>query len=391
MNVTYAGRYRSSPDFRKPIKVFDFFSGCGGTSSGLRAAGMEIVLGLDNDPDAGQTFRSNFPEADFLGVDIRQLPTRYLDRFVASTSEHPLLFSACAPCQPFSKLTRDGVNSGDKRFGLLGRVLSFVKRHRPEFVLVENVPGLRKSSLRQGAFVLFVRTLRNLGYETEHRIVRCQDYGVPQRRARLMLLASRIGRVAFPVPTHGPRRRTSAYSNVRDWIGELPSLAAGETHAAIPNHRAAGLSKLNLKRISATPPGGDLRDLPTELVPDCHRSGFSGYTDVYGRLRWDTPAPALTTRCISYSNGRFGHPDQDRALSVREAACLQTFPAEFVFLGNLNSQARQVGNAVPTLLAQRFGERILEYVAIAINAGQTSSEHPGLESLTPAVVGQNHG
>ena len=132
------------------------------------------------------------------------------------------------------------------------------------------------------------------------------------------------------------------------------------------------LSPINLQRIRATPPGGGWRDLPNELVPNCHKFGFTGYSDVYGRLRWDTPAPAMTTRCISYSNGRFGHPQQDRAISVREAACLQTFPADFVFTGSLNAQARQVGNAVPPLLAQRFGERVAGHAVGSTNDSRSS-------------------
>ena len=151
---------------------------------------MEIALGLDNDSDAGRTFQSNFPEANFLGVDIRYLPSRSLDRYVKEASDHPLLFTACAPCQPFSKLTKGNVNSGDKRFGLVGHVIRFIKRYRPEFLFVENVPGLSKSSLRRGAFELFVQRIQGLGYETEHRVVKSQEYGVPQRRSRLLLLAS---------------------------------------------------------------------------------------------------------------------------------------------------------------------------------------------------------
>ena len=178
-----------------------------------------------------------------------------------------------------------------------------------------------------------------------------------------MLLASLLGRVETPARTHGPDTERPSYATVADWIRDLPEISAGESHPDVPNHRAARLSPLNLRRIRATPAGGGWRDLPPRLLPDSRKSEFAGFTDVYGRLRWDSPAPALTTRCISYSNGRFGHPEQDRAISVREAACLQTFPRDFVFTGNLNSQARQVGNAVPALLAQQIGEHIVSHVA----------------------------
>ena len=382
---------RPSPDFRKPPRVFDFFSGCGGTSAGLKASGMEIAVGIDNDRDAAQTFQTNFPEADFLCADIRDLPTRSLDRSVKDRGGRPLLFSACAPCQPFSQQRRAPASSDDERLGLLNELLRFVKEYRPELLFVENVRGLREKGIGQEVFEPFTETLQRLGYHTKPGVVRSQDYGVPQRRTRLVLLASLIGSITFPDRTHGPGSQGPEYTTVADWIGNLPGISAGETHAQIPNHRSAALSSLNLQRIRATPPGGGWPDWPSELVPDCHKSGFKGYTDVYGRMRWDTPAPALTTRCISYSNGRFGHPEQDRAISVREAACLQTFPTSFVFTGNLNSQARQIGNAVPMLLAQRFGECIVDHVAGLTNTFRFPPKRVRVQESVSLEVSQKHG
>jgi DNA (cytosine-5)-methyltransferase 1 len=209
-----------------------------------------------------------------------------------------------------------------------------------------------------------------------HRIVESQAYGIPQRRRRLVLLASRQGTLVFPVPTHGPGR--GSYRTVRDAIGTLPKLGAGQTDASIANHRASKLSALNLQRIKATSEGGAREDWPYDLYPKCHRGGYDGHTDVYGRLRWDAPASGLTTRCISYSNGRFGHPDQDRALSVREAARLQTFPDSFVFVGSLNSMARQVGNAVPVQLAGTFG-RYLGHLASTNSSTRVSKDSVRVE------------
>lgn len=372
--VVREGRPRRSPDLRKPIKVFDFFSGCGGASAGLREAGLEIALGLDNDVEAARTFGANFAEAEFVCADIEAVPEESFDEIVGLWEDHPLLFNACAPCQLFSRQRRGDAARDDRRLGLLNDVLRFVGRHRPELVLAENVPGLRDGSVGRGIFLQFTRALTELGYHTDHSVVRSQDYGVPQRRARLMLLASRLGPVEPPVRTHGPGTEQPSYATVADWIRDLPEISAGESHSLVPNHRAARLSPLNLQRIRATPPGGGWRNLPPHLLPDSRKSGFTGFTDVYGRLRWDSPAPALTTRCISYSNGRFGHPEQDRAISVREAACLQTFPLDFVFVGNLNSQARQVGNAVPALLAQQFGEHIARHLTNALSdAGSRSA------------------
>ena len=364
------GRPRASPDLCKPVKVFDFFSGCGGSSAGLRAAGFEIVFGLDNDLDAGRTFRANFAEAEFACADIENMPAEALDGIVGRWADHPLLFNACAPCQLFSQQRRGEAALDDSRLALLNHLLRFVRRHRPELIFVENVPGLRDGRAGREVFLGFTGVLQELGYETSQGVVRSQDYGVPQRRARLVLLASLLGSVGLPAKTHGPGTQRPEYPTVAEWIADLPEIAAGTTHPLVPNHRAAGLSPLNLQRIRATPPGGGWQDLPRHLRPESRRSGFTGFTDVYGRLKWNSPAPALTTRCISYSNGRFGHPHQDRAISVREAACLQTFPRDFVFAGSLNSQARQVGNAVPALLAQRFGEFIASHLAgIASDAG----------------------
>ncbi len=327
---------------------------------------MEIAVGIDVDPDAAQTFRLNFPEADFIQADVRSIATDDLEAPLCRRGwgepDTFLLFSACAPCQPFSRQRR-GRNDNDDRMPLLADLVRFVDRYLPDFIFLENVPGLQTLGPDIGPFAGFVNTLETLGYAVAHRIVESQAYGIPQRRRRLVMLASRAGTLAFPAPTHGPGRR--AYQTVRDAIATMPPLAAGECDPSIPNHRAARLSGLNLRRIKATREGGGRQDWPPELYPQCHRDGYEGHTDVYGRLRWDVPASGLTTRCISYSNGRFGHPDQDRAISVREAARLQTFADNFVFVGSLNSMARQVGNAVPVQLARRFGRYLMHAASIA--------------------------
>lgn len=342
------------------IKVVDFFSGCGGTSAGLRAAGMEIILGIDNDPDAKATFRSNFPNASFIGRDIRKIRTSDLQRHVSVNRQFPLLFCACAPCQPFSK-QRHEKRGNDERASLLWQFVRFVRRYKPEFIVVENVPGLQKFAGENESFERFVSKLKSLGYHVRSGVVESRKYGVPQRRRRLVVMASLLGPVTFPKPTHGPRERGQPYVTVWQSIGALPPIPAGGQHPEIANHRAAGLSPLNLERIRATPEGGSRIDWPEHLRLNCHTNGYNGHSDVYGRMRKDAPASGLTTRCVSLSNGRFGHPTQDRAISVREAACLQTFPLDFEFHGSLNSMARQVGNAVPVLLAERFGQRFVSH------------------------------
>ena len=257
-------------------------------------------------------------------------------KLVAAERPDPVLFCGCAPCQPFSKQnTTHPERDADDRIPLLLEFLRFIRRCEPDIVFVENVPGIQKPSPDTEPFNEFLQGLKDAGYgKPDYDAVPLKRYGVPQGRRRLLLLASRHGRVELPPKTHGPGTGNPEYITVRDCIGDLPAIAAGAEHSRVPNHRAAGLSSLNLERIRATPEGGGHGGWPEDLRLDCHRE-FEGYSDVYGRMSWDRPASGLTTRCISYSNGRFGHPEQNRAISLREAACLQTFPMDYEFAGSL--------------------------------------------------------
>lgn len=341
------------------IGVFDFFSGCGGTSRGFANSGLIPAFALDYDNDAAQSFRKNFPDTWFKESDITKFRSASIrDLFV---SHDVTLFCGCAPCQPF---TRQNTTKPEKRLdprrSLLSHFGALVEEFRPDYVFVENVPGIQKVT-GNSTLSRFKSRIQSLGYHPKVGIVESQWYGVPQRRRRLVLLASKHATIDFPEETHALPGK-SPISTVREWIAHFPPLEAGEVHANLPNHRAANLSETNLRRIKATPPEGTRADWPEELRLACHtKNGYSGHTDVYGRMKWDAPATGLTTRCISLSNGRYGHPEQHRAISVREAAALQTFPDNFEFVGSLNSQARQVGNAVPVLLAEAFGNHILNH------------------------------
>lgn len=369
------------PSDRVQVHVVDFFSGCGGTSAGLRAAGMKIVLGVDCDADAARTFKLNFPDSGFLETDIRQLEVDDIRPAIEACGDHPLLFCGCAPCQPFSR-QRSTKKHPKRDRDLLDHFGRFVAAYTPAFVLCENVPGIQSVSADGGPFGRFLRMLKRKKYRLDYRVIECQDYGVPQMRRRLLLVASRVSDIAIPVATHGPETG-NPYSTVADWISGLPRLKAGQRHRADPVHRAAALSELNLKRISATPKGGGRRDWPERLQLRCHtrkRRGksYRGHTDVYGRMRLDCPAPALTTRCISLSNGRYGHPTQDRAISTREAACLQTFPRDFKFAGSFVSIGRQIGNAVPVLVAEKVGKAFLAALHRSVNGDiQSKSARAG--------------
>lgn len=343
------------------IRVVDFFCGCGGTSAGFRSAGMKIAAGIDNDRDAAASFRMNFRTAKVFREDIQLLDAAKVAAKLAAMPGDLSLFSACAPCQPFTKQRADR-KPNDSRAPLLREFERFVVSLEPDLVFVENVPGLQSGAGRHKPFRAFVKALRKAQYHVTFDVINCERYGVPQRRRRLVLMASRLGPVGLPPPTHGGDSGV-ALSGVWEWIGDLPTLAAGASDLAVADHQAMKLSATNLQRIAATPHDGNRLSWPVSLTLDCHKGEHKGHTDVYGRMPKDRPAPALTTRCISLSNGRFGHPVQDRAISAREAACLQTFSRNFRFAGTLTSRARQIGNAVPVLLARQVGDEFGRHVA----------------------------
>lgn len=362
------------------IAVFDFFCGCGGTSEGFREADMEIVWALDADPAAARTFRENFPQAAFHEGDVDALKVEELKREMDKHPDCLTLFCGCAPCQPFTK-QQTQKKQDDPRRHLLLSFARFVEAAKPDFIFVENVPGVQKDQGgNDSPFAQFLAIIDRLGYHYDKpgAVVAAQDYGAAQIRHRFIFLASKHGVARIPEATHGHGK--TPYRTVRDAIADLPPIEAGESYDdpehRITCHRAAALSAKNLARIQATPPdGGGRVDWPAKsgLRLKCHtrmrtnvgkkKQKHSGHTDVYGRLWWDRPSTGLTTRCNSYSNGRFGHPEQNRAISIREAARIQGFPDTFRFTGSLNDQARQVGNAVPVPLAKAVGEAVLLQVA----------------------------
>lgn len=339
------------------IRVFDFFSGCGGTSLGFQDLGFDIIGALDSDEDSAQTFKNNFPSATFLTRDIRQVAAQDLSDIILPLTNSPLLFCGCAPCQPFSNQRRT-ISDNDNRKTLLSEFQRFIEYWKPDFIFLENVPGLQRINKSDGAFKEFTLKLAELEYDFDTAVVRASDIGIPQIRKRFILIAAAKGHKISPISSLFEQHEKLS-PTIRSYIQDLPPIEAGEQHPKIANHVAARLSPENLLRIRHTPEGGDRRDWPVHLKTGCHKN-YKGHTDVYGRMKWDAPASTLTTRCISYSNGRFGHPEQDRAISVREAARLQTFPDNFVFTGSLTSCARQVGNAVPPLMAKKISECFIQ-------------------------------
>lgn len=345
------------------MNAVDFFCGGGGMTRGLLNAGVNVICGIDSNPGCKKTYEEN-NHVQYMKTDINQLiPEKLIAEHPQLNDKDNLLLVGCAPCQPFSILRReeydeDGNPIPHKSVNLLVEFGRFVKELHPAHILVENVPGLKG----KGKEILdeFKHMLKEQGYSYDDKIISAKDYGVPQNRRRYILIASRFFTPQIPNSTHGKGYGLIPYITVRETIDKYPVIAAGEEDKRIPNHKCANLKPILIERIRATPhDGGSRTDWPNGLSLKCHKN-FAGHTDVYGRMKWDEPAPTLTVKCFSLSNGRFGHPEQDRAISLREAAALQTFADDYIFYGSMQEIGKQIGNAVPVLLAQVLASYILQ-------------------------------
>ncbi|WP_418849076.1 DNA cytosine methyltransferase, partial [Phocaeicola sp.] len=266
------------------------------------------------------------------------------------------------PCQPFSSYSFKLKDKDPKKLNMLYTFSRLIEETNPTIVSMENVPQLVDN--KANIFKDFYNKLIELGYHIHYETVYCPDYGIPQTRKRLVLLASKLAPIKLIEKTHLPEN----YVTVRETIGHLPAVNAGEYDPKDPLHRARVLSELNLKRIKHTKEGGSWRDWPQELLLECYKKKSGNtYGSVYGRMKWDAPSPTMTTHCTGLGNGRFGHPEQDRAITLREAALLQTFPEKYLFYESLEKYnpsiiCRQIGNAVPPKLGQIIAQSIKEHL-----------------------------
>lgn len=336
--------------------AIDFFCGAGGLTKGLQLSGINVIAGIDLSENCRETFSHNCFPARYINEDIRKVDVEVLRALAPAVFENPsnVLFAGCAPCQSFSKQRRSVKTRPDAT--ILGQFGRLVEAFQPGQVLVENVPGIAKIKGRS-TFIRFLQLLKRNNYNYVFDTINAKNFGIPQNRRRMVLIAVKNGMASLPVETHGKNKLP--FETVRNTITRFPRLEVGEESPDFPNHCAAELSETNLRRIRSTPPdGGDRRSWNDGLVLECHKGGHAGHTDVYGRMHWDQPSPTLTGRCNSLSNGRYGHPEQDRAISLREAAALQTFPDDFVFFGSRPSIAQQIGNAVPVRLGMILGQHI---------------------------------
>lgn len=396
----------------------DFFCGAGGTTRGLIDAGGYVVAGVDKAVQCAETFERNNVNLDgvnarYLTKDIFKQEEDYpegqqMEVFVELNEmlqplqdrypDVPLLFSICAPCQPFTSMTR--IEMSNERSaarvrdrGLLGQSLAYIDEFVPEMIICENVAGIQKASYG-GVWQHFAKGLEDRGYVVGSAIVNAMKFGVPQSRKRSIMLAVHRnalkeefleGRDAsdpeltLEVPLEDAE---AGIVTVRETLARFPAIKAGGSEPSIPNHRCANLSDLNKRRLMAAEPGGtNFVFAGTDMELDCHKkmratAEFSGgFSDVYTRLDPDKPAPTMTTKCFSVSNGRYGHfdPTQVRAISVREAAALQSFPDNYEFLGgSIQADARMVGNAVPPRLAEFFARHLMRIAGT--NFGRSETE-----------------
>lgn len=339
------------------ICAIDLFCGAGGLTHGLISAGIDVVAGIDLDPECKWAYEEN-NNAKYINANISDVSGQDLLRLWPKGSIRVL--AGCAPCQPFSRYRKGSPESGDEKWKLLNEFGRLVKETSPDVITMENVPGLIKHSV----FEKFVNSLKRQKYKVWYGVVNCQEYGVPQKRQRLVLLASKISGIDLIPPTH----EKNSYLTVKDAISSLPYLESGKADPEDPLHVSQGLSPLNMMRMKQSLPGGTWKDWDPNLVAECHKkSSGKTYTSVYGRMTWDEPAPTMTTLCFGFGNGRFGHPEQDRGISLREAALLQSFPRNYIFTEpgkkiKLGVIGRLIGNAVPVKLGEAVGKSIMKNI-----------------------------
>jgi DNA (cytosine-5)-methyltransferase 1 len=329
---------------KRKLLAIDLFSGCGGLTLGLKQAGFEVLGAVEIDPAAVRTYKANHQRALIKETDIRRLSARGFRRELKMRPGELDLLAGCPPCQGFSTLrTRNGANQNrDKRNGLVYEMLRFAKAFRPKAIMMENVPALA----RHKSFKNLCKSLQSLGYKLTFDVKDASHYGVPQRRRRLILLAGRGFEISFA-------RESRGYRNVRDAIAKLaePGKSRDKLHNIPEKRRAERISRL-IRDIPKN--GGSRGDLPMHRQLSCHKKS-NGFKDIYGRMAWDKVAPTITSGCFNPSKGRFLHPQQNRAITMREAALLQSFPFNYSFDLSCGKEALalMIGNALPPEFIRR--------------------------------------
>lgn len=338
------------------LRAVDFFCSGGGMSYGMQEAGIKILAGIDVDINCKETYEANIKGAEFIHADVFSLEETYLEnKLHLKKDDDELILIGCSPCQFWSIINTDKTKSQQSK-NLLKEFARFVKYFNPGYVVVENVPGVLRKKEESG-LQEFIDWLTTNNYTVHYDVHNVSEYGVPQNRKRFTLIANRVSDKKIE-----PAKAIGKKLTVRDVIGVhngFPKVNAGHKDPTAFLHTVAGLSELNLLRLQNTRKNGGSRITYADnelLATNCHKNDKVNFIDTYGRMSWDKQSPTITTKFFSISNGRFGHPDEDRALSLREGAVLQSFPKKYIFKGKSNATiARIIGNAVPPLYAQMIG------------------------------------
>lgn len=339
-------------------EIVDLFCGVGGLTHGFIKESFKVRAGIDNDASCRYAYEAN-NDSIFIAKDVNDVQGEQINELYSKDCIKILV--GCAPCQPFSSYNFK--NEDTKKWFLLHEFARLITEVQPEIVSMENVPQLLNFT-KASVFHDFLNVLIDNKYKVDYKIVDCPKYGIPQKRKRLVLLASKLGEISLIPPTHNETN----FVKVRDIIANLEPLKHGEKSEKDPLHRASALNTINLKRIKQSKQGGTWRDWDEDLLLKCHKkeSGKT-YVSVYGRMSWDEPSPTITTQCNGLGNGRFGHPEQDRAISLREAALLQTFPQDYKFFDEdkntpTRAIATHIGNAVPVDLGRIIAKSIKKHL-----------------------------
>ena len=334
------------------LTAIDLFSGCGGLTTGLKQAGFQVLAGVELDKSASRVFSLNHPKTHLWEKDVSELTAKQVKAKLGLKVGELDLLAGCPPCQGFSRVRtlNGGYSITDERNELIFEFLRLVRTLKPKTVMLENVPGLADDKRIEK----FTQELSSLGYCSQHQVLDVAEYAVPQRRRRLILLAGQNGKIPF-----AKKARTT--KTVWDAIGQLGEAgSSGDEPHDIPENRTKKIKQL----ISLVPhDGGSRRDLPRRFQLECHKK-CDGFKDVYGRMAWDDVSPTLTTGCFNPSKGRFLHPEEDRNITMREAALLQTFPRKYQFPADLGKSvlATQIGNALPPEFVRRHAVSVRKYL-----------------------------
>lgn len=345
---------------KKHLKAVDFFCSGGGMTDGFKKAGIKVIGGIDIDPACEKTYSANHPDSKFILSDIKNLSFKTLEKELKlKKKDKKMVFIGCSPCQYWSKIQTDKTKSEESK-NLLHDFQRFVDYFKPGYIAIENVPGIL-NRIDESPLKSFLDFLTKEKYHFKYTIINASHFGVPQTRRRFLLIASRVtDKISLPIADTKTKLPT-----VRQFIGnkkKFKPINAGQKDVTEFLHTAAGLSVNNLKRLKITPHNGGTRWAwkDTDLQIPAYMGKDNSFQDIYGRMFWDKPGPTITTKFYSITNGRFAHPEQNRAISLREGATLQTFDSDYKFLStSVASAARLIGNAVPPQLSMRIAASIL--------------------------------